>query len=97
VLVGDVVVLRRVLGNVAEFPVISVKVGQRLGRNRRAERLARLDERWTRPRAHRAPPAGSIERWPNISKYWIRCRVGAAGSSKVWAKLTPLIGAWTTP
>ena len=42
-------------------------------------------------------PSWSIERWPNISKYWVRCRVGAAASSKVWAKLTPWIGAWVTP
>ena len=42
-------------------------------------------------------PSWSMARCPNISKYWVRCRVGAAGSSKVWAKLTPWIGDWVTP
>ena len=42
-------------------------------------------------------PSWSIARWPNISKYWVRWRVGAAGSSKVCAKLTPWIGDWVTP
>jgi hypothetical protein len=28
-------------------------------------------------------PSWSMARWPSISKYWVRCRVGAAGSSKV--------------
>jgi hypothetical protein len=38
-----------------------------------------------------------MARCPNISKYWVRCRVGAAGSSKVCAKLTPWSGDCVTP
>ncbi len=38
-----------------------------------------------------------MARCPNISKYWVWCLVGASASSKVWAKLTPSMGAWVTP
>ena len=56
VLGGKVVVLRRVLGDVVQLPVMGIQVGQRLRRDRRTERLARLGERRTRPRAHGPPP-----------------------------------------
>ena len=42
-------------------------------------------------------PSWSMARWPNISKYWVRWRVGASASSKVCAKLTPCIGLCVTP
>ncbi len=38
-----------------------------------------------------------MARWPSISKYWVWCRLAAAASSKVWAKLTPSMGDWVTP
>ena len=55
-LLGQVVVLGRVLGDVVQLPVMGVQVGQRLGGDRRAERLAGLGERGPGPRAHRPPP-----------------------------------------
>ena len=38
-----------------------------------------------------------MARWPNISKYWVLWRLGAAASANVCAKLTPWIGDWATP
>ena len=38
-----------------------------------------------------------MARLPNISKYCTVCRLAAAALSKVYAMLTPSIGAWTVP
>jgi hypothetical protein len=91
VLGGKVVVLRGVLGDVVQLPVMGIRSASVSGVIGAPNGLpASVNEGPGHGHTPRRP-SWSIERWPNISKYCVRCRVAAAASSKVCAKLTPWI------
>ena len=79
VLGGDVVVLREVLGEVVELPAVGVERRERVGGDRRAERLPASANDGPGQGQTARQPSWSMARWPNISKYCVWCRVSASG------------------